>query len=137
MEECELIQILRTAGNVKDEYDQDFERIVRLRSLINKTTPSYSASPKGSYAGDKLATQYCALEELEEHCRERQSAYIAAIKQAVDLIELADTTEQRKVLKAKYIDGMKWDEVAALVSYSNMHCHRIHDAALKAIAQKI
>lgn len=137
MTERELIQLLKTARNVRDEYDQDYERIIRLRSLMAKTTTSYSANPSGGTAGDKLATQYCALEELEEHCRERQAAFMTALKQAMDLIELADTTEQRKVLKARYVDGKKWDDIAALVSYSNIHCHRLHDTALKSIVQKL
>ena len=137
MTERELVQILRTAGNVREEYDQDYERILRLKSLMTKVTTSYSASPGGGGTNDKLTNQYCALEELEEHCRDRQAAYASALKQVTDIIELAETTEQRKVLKAKYIDCMKWDDIAILVCYSNMHCHRIHDAALKIIAAKL
>jgi len=137
MTEPELIQILKTAGDVKEEYEQDYERIIRLRSLMTKMTTSYSSNPgKGSFE-DKLTAQYCALEELEAHCRERQEAYAEALKQAIDIIEIAETTAQRKVLKAKYIDCLKWDDIAKLANYSTMHCHRLHDRAIEFIAKKL
>lgn len=137
MTESDLIKILRTAGNVRDEYDQDYERIIRLRSLMGKVTTSYGPIGHGSSIDDKLSAQYSTLEELQEHCTDRQEAYINALKNSMDIIELANSTEQRRVLKLRYVDGKRWDEIASIINYSNMQCHRFHDAGLKAILEKI
>lgn len=39
--------------------------------------------------------------------------------------------DERKVLRLRYIKGLKWDDVATEMGYGWTQVHRLHSAALK------
>lgn len=89
-----------------------------------------SAPPKpGSTLEAAVARHTEDLEALRTHYRElldRLTTQQLAIEQAIEGLD----TKARDLMRLRYIDGRKWEEVCVLMSYSWRQVHRIHSDAL-------
>ena len=47
-----------------------------------------------------------------------------------DVIEAVPDMEEQRLLRLRYINGMKWEEVADAMGYSVQHIFRLHGDAL-------
>ena len=125
-EKKEYLRSYRRA--VKREKDI-LDEIQRLRS--DKMFPSVAndGMPKGSNQSDLL--DYIAIldeqiELLKVERLEKARCYQKIEKQ----IKQMENEDEQEVLRLRYITGLKWEEVAARMSYSWKHIHRIHSSAL-------
>ena len=123
-------QELKSYQKHKRREAEILEEIQRLR--MDKMFPSLAADgmPRGSSQSD--LSNYAALideqiELLKEERLERAKAY-TRIENAIR--RMRDDDEQ-KVLRLRYIQGLKWEEVAVEMNISWQHTHKIHARALK------
>lgn len=114
---------LRRENDILDE-------IQRLRA--DKMFPSVvnDGMPRGTNQSDLSAYVAILDEQIEELKRERlERAKIRAdIEKRIRKME--DEDEQR-VLRLRYIKGVKWEEVAVEMDFSWQHVHKIHSRALQ------
>lgn len=68
-----------------------------------------------------------ALQEYYEGLLVRLATEQLAIEKAIESLE----PTARTLLRYRYIDDRKWEEVCVLMSYSWRQAHRLHAAALK------
>lgn len=72
-----------------------------------------------------------SVDELIEELKEERLAKIRRhinVKRKIDSIKDDD---EREVLRLRYIEGLKWEEVAVEIGYSWRRTHDIHSNALK------
>ncbi len=105
------------------------EEIQRLR--MNKMFPAVvnDGMPKGGHQSD--LSEYAALLDeqigiLKKECLKKVRIY-SGIE---DKIRHMENEDEQRVLRLRYIRGMKWEEVALEMGYSWQHTHRIHAKAL-------
>lgn len=70
------------------------------------------------------------LQALEEHYQELGARLLRqqlAIEKAIDSLE----PTARLLLRHRYIEGMKWEEICVAMNYSWRQTHRLHNAALR------
>lgn len=78
----------------------------------------------------------------------KKKSYIAILDEQIELLKVErlekarcyqkiekqirqmENEDEQEVLRLRYITGLKWEEVAARMSYSWKHIHRIHSSAL-------
>ena len=101
------------------------ERIERLRSRAEYNQRQLGECGCSDPTRDRLAEYAAELDELESELTEEM---IALEKQlAIVDAELAKLPEnQEKVLRLRYVEGMKWEKVAELCKYSLSHCRNIN-----------
>ena len=125
-EKKEYLKSYRRA--VKREKDI-LDEIQRLRA--DKMFPSVAndGMPKGSNQSD-LSDYIAILDEQIELLKverlEKARCYQKIEKQSRQM----ENEDEQEVLRLRYITGLKWEEVAARMSYSWKHIHRIHSSAL-------
>lgn len=95
-------------------------------------TPTLSDMPKGG-GTDKIQNAVCRIADLvadinreidrQIDLRERIEAAICAIPDG----------RLRDIMRYRYIDGMKWEQIAVTMHYSYVHICRMHGQALAAI----
>jgi len=56
--------------------------------------------------------------------------HVQCVEQAIGELGSPD---QRDILRLRYVDGLKWDDVAERAHYSRAQCYNIHNAAVKAL----
>ncbi|MBR3445379.1 MAG: DUF1492 domain-containing protein [Prevotella sp.] len=78
-----------------------------------------------------LETYAQKRDNLERDIEQTRKELIDKLSEIVwNIDQMADETE-RSVLYYRYIEGMKWDDVADTVGYTRQHTDRIHGEALR------
>ena len=105
------------------------EEIQRLR--MDKMFPSVvnDGMPKGSHQSDLSDYMVLIDEQIERLKQERLKRQ--QINDRIDLaIRRMEEPEEQRVLRLRYIQGLKWEEVAVKMGYSWRRIHDIHSRAL-------
>lgn len=105
------------------------DEIQRLRS--DKMFPSVAndGMPKGSNQSD-LSDYIAILDEQIELLKAERLEKARCYQKIERQIKQMENEDEQEVLRLRYITGLKWEEVAARMSYSWKHIHRIHSSAL-------
>ena len=124
----------------KKEYLKSYRRAVRrekeiedeIRQLrLDKMFPSIvnDGMPKGTNQSD--LSGYAALldEQISKLIRERYER--ARIRADIEnSIKTMENEDEQRILRLRYIRGLKWENVASEMGYSWKQTHRIHSRAL-------
>lgn len=125
-EKKEYLKSYRRA--VKREKDI-LDEVQRLRA--DKMFPSVAndGMPKGSNQSD-LSDYIAILDEQIELLKVERLEKARCYQKIEKQIRQMGNEDEQEVLRLRYITGLKWEEVAARMSYSWKHIHRIHSSAL-------
>ena len=125
-EKKEYLKSYRRA--VKREKDI-LDEIQRLRA--DKIFPSVAndGMPKGSNQSD-LSDYIAILDEQIELLKVERLEKARCYQKIEKQIRQMGNEDEQEVLRLRSITGLKWEEVAARMSYSWKHIHRIHSSAL-------
>lgn len=121
---------VRMVDNLQDEYDEQQQQIDRIRS---------------SLGGDGLPRSGGIRKEVEERAVDLAEkadeillaeTYALEVRQNVERVVRKIPGIHGDVIRKRYIDLLRWHEVADALSYSVDHCYTLHREALE-IAEKI
>ena len=121
---------LQQYRSLKREYKQIEEELGRLETLM--TSPriqELTGMPRGGGSGDALAALVARHIELQERYRSRLSELAAAqlaVEEAIDTL----APDERRLMRYRYIDGLRWEDICPVMNYSWRQVHRIHAQAL-------
>ena len=101
-------------------------RLDRLREA-SASPPSMrlSFAPRGAGSSDPVGEGVARLVELEAELLQKIAgleAHIRRVEAGIDALP----PRQRAVLRARYVDGLSWREVAKKTHYSTDYCKKIH-----------
>ena len=105
------------------------EEIQRLR--MDQMFPSMvnDGMPKGSQQSD--LSDYVVAMERQIGRLKRERLKKARTREQIDLaIRRMENPDEQRVLRLRYLWGLKWEEVAVKMSYSWKQIHRLHSSAL-------
>jgi len=106
--------------------------IARWRAAAERCTTSFSLS-RGAGSDDRLQRAIDRIDELERQLLDQ----IAANAEECRLIEAAVAAigddRLREVLERRYIEGLRWEEIAERMGYADRHVRRLHGDALTAL----
>ena len=115
--------------NAKRKEAEINEEIMQLR--IDKMMPSLvqDGMPHGSGGGD-LSGYAARLDELMCELYEQMEQCIAIRLEISRKIEGMQDETESLLLRYRYIQGLKWEDIAVKMEYSWKQIHRIHGKAL-------
>ena len=130
-----------TENEKKKEYLKSYQRSAKreqdileeIRKLrMDKMFPSVvnDGMPKGSSQSD-LSGYAATLDGLIEKLKKERLEKIQHLRNIEDQIGKMQDEDEKRVLRLRYIKGMKWEEVAVEMEYSWRRTHDIHSRALK------
>ena len=125
-EKKEYLKSYRRA--VKREKDI-LDEIQRLRADKMFPAVANDGMPKGSNQSD-LSDYIAILDEQIELLKVERLEKARCYQKIEKQIKQMENEDEQEVLRLRYITGLKWEEVAARMSYSWKHIHRIHSSAL-------
>lgn len=129
------------SNEVKKQYLRSYQKAVRREQEIldeiqqlrmDKMFPSVvnDGMPKGSKQSD-LSEYVVKLDELIEKLKQERFEKIKRMDDILYHISLLRDEDEQRVLRLRYIKGLKWEEVAVNMDYEWAQMHRIHSRALK------
>ena len=110
-------------------------KIAELDALRTTITPSYSDMPKGG-SGNKIEDLTAKIMELEQQQAEEIFNYLTEYRRVESMIMLVDAHDIRlaNVLRARYIDGLRWEQIAVDMNYTYQSVWRMHNKAVDFLA---
>ena len=124
----EKIDYLKRYNVCFKEVERLQEEKERLKSIRDKVTQTLSDMPRGS-GGDK-SNVADAIMDLDEQIGYEIENWIDIGNTTKGIIEAVKDSNLRLLLEYRYIDSMKFEQIAVKMSYSWMQIHRLHNAAL-------
>lgn len=124
---------LRQYQQLKREKDTLEERLEELESAmtsprIQKLDGMPHGQPQGGSLMDLLIEQHLTLQAMYASKLRELNDALMDIEAAIE--SLTDPTE-RNLMRLRYIDGLKWEEITIAIGYSWQQTHRIHARALE------
>ena len=125
----------------KKEYLRSYQKAVRREQEIldeiqqlrmDKMFPSVAndGMPKGSKQSD-LSEYVVRLDNLIKKLKEERFEKIKLMDDILYRISLLEDKDEQRVLKLRYIKGLKWKEIEEALGYSHRSVHRLHSKSLQ------
>ena len=125
---------LKEYASLKRETEQITEELTGLKSqLMSAKGQIITDMPRCQGDDDKMLTGITKLLELQD--RYNNKLYSLCIRQ-IEIEQSLETLSptERRLMRYRYIDGLKWEAIARKMHYSWRQVHNIHCSALHKIA---
>lgn len=127
---------LKEHYRLKQETVEIEETIKRLQLQAQSVSATkITGAPAGSGSPDKIADNLSRIEKLIQYYQQKLEKLLIQQKQIEEAIESLPTNE-RLLMRYRYIDGLDWVDVAANMNYSWQWMHKIHARILKKLSGK-
>ena len=122
----ELFTSLREKARKAELAKQQLEE---LKTMAAKCTPVMHLAPSGGSGESRtLENNVLRIESAEKELQAIIADYVATKLQVMELIRCLDAEEQQ-VLQLRYVEGLKWEEIAARLPACLSSVHNIKNAA--------
>ena len=123
----QVYRIEKMLKMLEREYNQKVKEIDNI-SIRNSEIKLNSVSSKV----ENKVIELLALENDIKECKIKKEVAIDEISKVIDKIE--DET-LKKLLKLRYLELKKWEDMAYILNYTKRHTHRKHNEALRKLAK--
>lgn len=125
------LDMVLACRDIRREIRQLEDRIADARAAAEMATRLYQHLPgKKSPKTDKMATNVVKLIDMEANLVEVRLKLLEQQQRADRLLDKLPA-QQKKVMQLRYVDGLKWRDVAKRANYGESHCRRIEKAAMR------
>jgi len=120
--------------SIKTEIKQLQEKIQELEERKTSIKSQIITDmPTGGESLD-LLTIITIIEETQEKLRNKEIELLKVMNEIEEIIDSLENSEDRCILRARYIECKKWEEICVELNYSWRHMHRLHSKILDKIA---
>lgn len=121
-----------------EERDEIVRRITEIRARVEapKIQRIKADIVSGGCAGEVMEETVLVLSQLQELYLMKEcdiAKELLAIEQAIGCLP----SREREILRARYIDGKRWETICSEKNYSWQHLHRIHAGSLRLLEDAI
>lgn len=135
MENKEKCRYLNQYRIMHIEIDQITKELQRWQDLATRISPSYSDMPHGG-GSDRVQTAAVEVAELTEQLNEKIHQAIMVQENIKKLLESLDDIKLRQLMSYRYINGMRWEEIAVRMDYDYRYVLKLHGKSLCQISEK-
>ena len=115
---------------IDKEINQMLNELERIRCSLMRSSQLKQVSVQESKVGSKDDV-YIKMIEYNDKINQKVDELIDTKKKVFDIIEQIKDHEQRLILKMRYVDCEKWEDIEQELHVSKNTMHRIHRKALK------
>ena len=127
-------EFLNQYRNAEREIAIKLDEIVRLREMATKVTQVLTPDKVKGGMENRREESIAKIVDMEKEI----GASIDNLKKIREQVEYAinaiSNANQRDVLRLRYLDGMKWEQIAVKLNYDYRWVLRLHGMALHEIA---
>lgn len=122
-------QTLKQYRWIKDEIDllaQEKEELVRC--YVGAV--EMDGMPRGSGTGDMTGSVAAQMWEVAQKMADKMNRLIALRREIEDAIDGLQDSRDRQIIRMRYIDGRKWEQIAVDMNYDYYYVLELHGKAL-------
>ena len=124
-------EFLRRTTKIRKEIDELENRIKETRaSYMAPRAIQYDDMPKAHNSEHDLSDYIVKMDELTDHLISKYTKCMGIEADILNRLDMMEKQEEREVLRMRYIDGCRWDEIADKLHYTYRHVTRLHGTAL-------
>lgn len=135
---AEKIEFLSEYKNITREYKHLTERYdgmyAKKDGVKAQTITDMPMAP--AKIENKMDTGLCEQERLKNIIQNRMDKLFNKQLEIEEAIQGVEESILRTILSLRYIDGLNWENIAVMMSYSWKQIHRLHNEALTKIGEK-
>lgn len=135
MDNKEKCRYLNQYRIIHIEIDQITKELQRWQDLATRISPSYSDMPHGG-GSDKVQTAAVEVAELTDKLNRKLHQAIMVQENIKKLLESLDDIKLRQLMFYRYINGMRWEEIAVRMDFNYRWVLRLHRKALNQISEQ-
>lgn len=124
----EYTSILKEIKIIEEKIEYLKEQKTSIKSQVITDMPQNANSEK-----DRLGKLLGQIEELLEIYYEKKSRGMKTQLEIEESVEKLDNAVERNIMRLRYIEDLKWEEVCVEMSYSWENIHRLHRRILDKI----
>lgn len=133
----ELKQKLKSAWYKHQLKKAEIERLEELRADGMRITPVYNAAPGGNNVSSVLENVVIRRIQQEEKILAVCNDLEKDIEGVAALIDVLPDGPMKMVMRRRYINFQRWEQIAESMSYSRANVHKLHARALNYILRVI
>lgn len=126
----EKASFLRRYIRLEEQIRRKENELQRWRIRASNISPTYSDMPRGGVKSDRIQSTVEEIISLEQEIGIVIKELVGVRKEIESVIQKVEDDTLKLLLEYRYIDGMTWEQIAVLMSYSYMHVCRLHGKAL-------
>ena len=125
-------EYLRQAYRLDQKINSDIEELAALRTMASGiSSPQLTERVQTSPSGDApFIRSLDKVMELEERIKKEVDTLVALKEEIRRVITAVEDTDERMVLKYRYIHGYTWDQIGAELHADSRTVRRWHGRAL-------
>ena len=136
MTKDELKQFLHSYKDLETERRQIATELERVEALISSPkAQNLTGMPRTPGVGDPVFNAVDLHITLQERYR-AQLQRLAAAQTAIETLIESLEPLTRQLMRYRYIDGLRWEEVCGAIGYSWRQTHNIHAKALDDLLER-
>ena len=105
-------------------------QLEELRSEAERITPLLSAAPGGSGSGDQLQRAVERIEDTRQKLTVEINRGLLARLEIAEVINQEHDGQRHEILTRRYLQGQKWEDIAAEMNMDIRNAHRLHSLSL-------
>ena len=133
----ELKQKLKSAWYKHQLKKAEIERLEELRADGMRITPVYNAAPGGGSVSSVLENVVIRRIQQEEKILAVCNDLEKDIDDVAALIDILPDSPMKMVMRRRYINFQRWEQIAESMNYSWANVHKLHAQALNYILRVI
>ena len=131
-------EYLRQYRDADDAINAKLDQIHRLRELATKTTHTLAKDRvRASGEQDKVAKIVTKIVDMEREVDECIDGLRSIKREVEDAIAQVPDGSQRKVLILRYINGLRWEEIAVRLNYHYRWVLELHGRGLQTVEKNM
>lgn len=119
-----------------NEIKVESEELQSWQEIATRISPQYNGMPHGGSGSDKLQTAVLEIAELTDRIEQRISEAKGLRGKVQQVIDGVEDNTLHTLLTYRYIQGKKWEDIAALMEFNSRWVHRLHKKALAKISEQ-
>lgn len=128
---------LRKYGDLKKEREQLRQQLEEMEAALYYPKIQHlngmPSAPSKENTMELMVARHLELQDQYRTKLEELAAELMEIERAIEPLE----PTSRMLLRYRYLDGLKWEEVCVRMNYSWKQTHRIHSRALKQLREEV
>ena len=126
-------EFLSRPKTLEEQIRRDIDHIASLRSIVEKTTTQMSFTAGRNPSKNEKAFEKVMIQIAEEEValEAKQKRLVEMKLEVENLIKRIQNKRQQAALRLYYLQGLKWEEVAARLNIYGHYIYNLRDAAIR------